>query len=96
MSPSLSSFFSSSMPSRRTLRTATRRMLGILVRELGEFLAPLGIERRDRQPQQRAVDDRVQAEVGLADGLVDGLTWLLSQTCTEIVRGIGRARSPPG
>src|SRR5262245_7167686 len=45
------------------------RMLGIFMRDLDEFLAPLGRERGNGQPDQRPVDDRVETEVGLANGL---------------------------
>src|SRR5690606_16723731 len=47
-------------------------LLGILVRELGKLLAPFRGERRDRQPDQRTVDHWIEAEVRLADRLVDG------------------------
>ena len=47
-------------------------LLGVLAGELGEFLAALLGQRRDRDAQGLAVDDRVEAQVRRADRLVDG------------------------
>ena len=47
------------------------RILGIAVRDLGQFLAALFVEFGQRNAQVGAVDDRVEAEIGLADR-----TWL--------------------
>src|SRR4029079_9931536 len=41
------------------------RLLGIFVCDLDQLLPPLGVERRDRDAQQRALDDRVEDEVRL-------------------------------
>ena len=51
-----SSSLSASMPSRRTLRTAILRLLGILAGELGQLLAALLGQVGDRQAQRLAVD----------------------------------------
>src|SRR5262249_12464301 len=45
-------------------------LLRVLVRDLDELLAPLGVEGRNRHPEQRALHDRVQAQIGLADRLL--------------------------
>src|SRR5262249_37925241 len=47
------------------------RVLGIFVSKLDELLAPLGVEGGDWQADQGAIDDRIDAEVGLADRLFD-------------------------
>ena len=61
------------MPSRRTLRTATRACFGIFVGQLDQFLAPFLVQFRDRNAQQLAVHLRIEAEAGVADRLVHRL-----------------------
>ena len=46
-------------------------LLGVLAGELGQVLAALLGQRRDRDAQGLAVDDRVEAEAGVADRLLD-------------------------
>src|SRR5438034_109289 len=66
---------------RRTASTPRRwpslrgnpRLLGIFVRHLDQLLAAFGIELGNRDAEELALDDRVEAEIGLADGAVDGL-----------------------
>ena len=47
-------------------------LFGVFARDLRQFRAALAGERRDRDAQRLAVDDRVEAEIGGADRLVDG------------------------
>ena len=59
------------MPSRRTWRTATRASSRVLVRDLDHLLAPLLVQFRNADAQHRAFDRRAEAEIGVADRLVD-------------------------
>ena len=70
------------------------RLLGIFVRDLDQLLAALGVELGDRDAEELALDDRVEAEIGLADGAVDGLDRGRSQTWTESMRGSGTLTVP--
>src|SRR5215470_2140692 len=47
-------------------------MLRILMGDLDEFLAPLGGQRRNRQPDERTGNHRIEAEVGFPNGLFHG------------------------
>ena len=49
------------------------RLLSILVRNLDQFLAPLGRQIGDRNSKKRAFDNGIETEVRLADRAVDGL-----------------------
>ena len=49
------------------------RLLGIFVRDLDHFLTPLGVELRNRDAQELTLHDRIEAEIGVADGAVDGV-----------------------
>src|SRR5690606_4168437 len=48
------------------------RLLGILPGDLGQFLATLLVEFRYGNTDRGAVDHRVQAQIGIADRLLDG------------------------
>ena len=66
------------------------RLFGILVGELGQLLAALLGQVRDRQADVLAVDDRIDAEPGDADRLFDRRRRSTrSQTCTDSMRGSG-------
>ena len=47
------------------------RLFGILADQLGQFLAPLLGQIRDRQADHLAVGDRVDAQIGVADRFFD-------------------------
>ncbi len=64
-------------------------LLGVLAGDLGEFGAPFAGERRNRNAQLLAVDDRVEAQIGGADRFVDGAHHGLVPHLTEIMRGSG-------
>src|SRR5690606_19344029 len=52
-------------------------LLGVLMRDLDQLLAPLLVELRQRDAQIGAVDDGVEAEIGFADRPVDRADELL-------------------
>ena len=60
------------MPSRRTWRTAMRASSRVFMRDLDHFLAALLVEFGNADAQDLAFDRRAQAEIGVADRLVDG------------------------
>jgi len=63
--------------------------LGLAVGGLDEFLAALAAHVRERDAHELAVDDRVEAEVGGLDGLLDGLHEAGVPRLTWIRRGSG-------
>ena len=66
--------------------------LGQLVHHLDQFLAPLLGQRRQRHPDDVALRGGIEAEVAVANGLLDGLAPApLSNGCTVSSRGSGAA-----
>ena len=64
--------------------------LGQLVDHLHQILAPLLRQRRQRHPDQVALGGRVEAEIGVADGLLDGLGERLVERLDREEAGFGR------
>ena len=73
ISPSFSSCSSSWRMWRRTLRTATRPSSARRLHDLHELLAPVGGELGEREPDDRAVVGRGDADVARLDRLLDRL-----------------------
>ena len=72
MSPSFSSLLEHVHAVAANMAHGDARLLGIFVGDLDEVLAAVGVEVGDRDAQQGSLDDRIEAEVGLANGAVDG------------------------
>ena len=49
------------------------RLFGVFVRHLDHFLPPLGVELGNGDAQQLAFHDRIEAEIGVANGAVYGV-----------------------
>src|SRR5262245_26590757 len=68
--------------------------LGILVRNLDELLATFGVERWDRQADERAVGDRIEPEIGFAYRLLHCTHLPLVPDLHGYGTGIGCRYSP--
>ena len=91
---SLSSFFTCSLASRRMLRMPDAMVLGHVVQLLDELLAALFGQRRNRHADDLAVVARIQAEVGVADRLLDRADLRNVPGWIVIMNGSGTCRLP--